>query len=318
MPIRLVPPRTGRSPYWTIRGTLYGRTVDASTKATDKKTAQKFKERFELELAKDDQRRRSPTTFAVAADMYVQYRQPKKWDKTCIERLVGVIGEYRLIDLQQHILIEAANELYPDAAASTKNRQVIVPAAAILHYAAENNLCPYIQVKKFKERTPEPRAVSKEIAQALITGSTGEMRLLLVWLFYQGWRISDVLRLQWAHINTGAAIVRYRISKTDDWRDMPLHPRVLQELESYHDRVGKVFHWSDKSNLYRDLRPICKRLGIRFTPHMARHSFATWLANAGASPMELMEAGGWKDHKSVLRYAKLDPTRVRATINKIV
>jgi integrase len=53
-----------------------------------------------------------------------------------------------------------------------------------------------------------------------------------------------------------------------------------------------------------------------FTPHMARHSFATWLAGENASTQEIMEAGAWRGHKSVLRYTRIDQRRIRATINK--
>lgn len=318
MPLKLIEPRPGKTPFWYIRGTLYGRIIDASTKARDKKAAQRFKERFELELAKADQQRHSPATFSVAAEMYKNYRKPKKRDEVWIDKLVGAIGDFALSDIRQHVLIDAANELYPKGSPATKNRQALVMASSILHYAAENNLCAYIQVRKFKEKEPEPRALSKEQAKALMAGAEGDLRVLLVWLFHQGWRISDTLRLRWTDINLDDETVRYHIRKTDDWRVMPLHPNTVEAVCSLKNRVGKVFHWSDKSNLYRSLRPLCKRLKIAFTPHMARHSFATWLANEGVSPLELMEAGGWRDHKSVLRYAKLDPTRVRAVINKIV
>lgn len=317
MPLKLIPPRPGKSPYWYIRGTLYGRTIDASTKARDEKTARKFKERFELDLAKADGEKRAPATFRLAADIYVKYRQPTR-DLVWINRLVAAIGSYQLSDIRQHILIEAANLLYPKAAAATKNRQVLVVASSILHYAAENNLCPYMKVSKLKEKAPEPRAVTKDQARALMAAADGDMFRLFTWLFYQGWRISDTLRLQWSDIDLHEATVRYHIRKTDDWRIMPLHPKVIEALDFQLTRVGRVFPWEDKSNLYRAMRPVCKRAGVRFTPHMARHSFATWLANEGVSPLELMEAGGWKDHKSVMRYVKLDPTRVRAVIGKLV
>lgn len=319
MPLKLIAPRAGKTPFWYIRGALYGRTVDASTKARDKKAAQRFKEQFELKLAKADADKSAPATFRIAAEMYANYRQPKKWDKTCLDRLVMAIGDYQLSDIRQHVLIDAANELYPNGSPATKNRQVFGIASSVLHYAADNRLCAYIQVKKLKEKAPEPRALSKEQAKALLAAAEGPMFVILTWLFYQGWRISDVLRLKWSDINEADATVKYHIGKTDEWRIMPLHPNTLQALRIFplKDHVGRVFPWSNKSNFYRALRPFLKGKNIKFTPHMARHSFATWLANEGVSPLEIMEAGGWKDHKSVLRYAKLDPTRVRATINKI-
>lgn len=317
MPLKLVPPRPGKSPYFYVRGTVRGRSIDASTKETNKKAAERFKERLEVTLAKQDAEGRTAATFRVAAELYSGFRKPSKRDQAWIERLVSVLGETELHDIRQHMLIKAANELYPRAQPETKNRQALGIAAAILHYAAENNLCPYIKVRKLKERTPEPRSLSREQAEILMKTAEGEMQLLLVWLFHQGWRISDVLRVLWDEIDLKAATVRYHISKTDDYRLMPIHPRVLDLLKKRPPAVGRVFHWSDKSNLYRDLKPFCDGLGIYFTPHMARHSFATWLANEGVSPLELMEAGGWKDHKSVIRYAKLDPTRVRSIIGKI-
>lgn len=256
-------------------------------------------------------------TFGGAAELYLNYREPKKADRGYIERIVAVIGDMQLSDIRRHTLIDAANSLYPDAQPGTKNRNVLVPASAILHYAAESNLCPYIRVRKFKEAAPEPRSISKESAKILIANTEGNMKLLLTWLFYQGWRISDTLRLQWQHIDLKSGTVRYHISKTDKWHLMPLHNEVQDLLAASAKDFGRVFNWENKSNLYRALGPICKKLGIYFTPHMARHSFATWLVNDGASPQEVMEAGGWQDHKSVLRYAKLDPTRIRAVINRI-
>jgi integrase len=318
MPLKLVPPRAGRTAFWYIRGTLYGRTIDASTKARDQKTAQKFKERLELSLARDEQQKASPATFAIAAELYLKFRKPSKQDTQFIGRLVGQIGGLRLSDIRQTTLVEVANELYPSTSPGTRNRNALVPASSIMHYAAENNLCPYIRVRKFKERAPEPRALTKDQAKALLGAAEGEMFALLTWLFYQGWRIGDVLRLQWKDIDLREGFVRQHVRKTDDWRAMPLHPLTEQAIQILPNRVGKVFHWTDKSNLYRDLRPFCKRVGVKFTPHMARHSFATWLANEGVSPLEIMEAGGWKDHKSVLRYAKMDPSRIRSVISKLV
>ena len=48
------------------------------------------------------------------------------------------------------------------------------------------------------------------------------------------------------------------------------------------------------------------------TPHMARHSMATWMAAAGVNLRTIMAAGGWQDVKSVVRYAASDVDEVRA------
>ncbi len=317
MPLKLHPPKDGRSPYWYVRGTLYGRAVYASTKARDKAAAKRFKEQFELALAKSAGLKRPAATFREAAALYLDFRRPLKRDRGLIERLAAVLGDHMLGDVRQHVLIQAANALYPRCSPETKNRQAITPAAAVLHYAADNDLCAYIRVRKLKEKNPEARALSKEHAAVLLAGATGQLKTLLVFLFCQGWRLGDALRLQWQDVDFAAGVVKYRVGKTNEWRTMPLHRSVLGLLSRAPGNFGRVFSWGDRHNVYRELRPLCKRLGIAFTPHMARHSFATWLVNEGVTVPDLMEAGGWRDHKSVLRYARVNQGRVRAVINKI-
>lgn len=317
MSLRIVPPRAGKSPFWTVRGTFAGRSIDASTKTRDKEIAEQFKARLEIELAQQEAQKYAPVTFKSAAQFYIDYRDPKPQDRKYIAKIVAVLGDDECAEIKQHMLIRTANRLYPDAQPSTKNRNVLMPAAAILHYAAENNLCPYMRVRKFKEKAPEPRSVTKDIARVLIANSEGKMRLALTWLFCQGWRISDMLRVQIPQIDRKAGTVRYRIGKTDRWRVKPLHSDVRLLLEDETNELGPLFPWKDKSAFYRALRPLCAKLKIKFTPHMARHSFATWRVNDGASPQEIMEAGGWESINSVMRYAKLDPTRIRSTVDRV-
>jgi integrase len=166
-------------------------------------------------------------------------------------------------------------------------------------------------------RKTKPRALRKEDAARLIAAADGKLKLLLVFLFSQGWRISDALRLRWQDIDLSEATVQYHISKTDDWQTMPLHLAVLDMLRAEGPGVGYIFPWRDRDGAYRALKPLRQKTGIYFTPHMARHSFGTWLNGERASIPEIMEAGAWRDHRSVLRYVGIDQPRVRATINKI-
>lgn len=323
MALKLVKPRAGKSPYYYVRGTYGGQSIDASTKAKNEKDARQFKNALERRLDQEKFEDRKPGTFKAAADLFKAFKSSDHRDTVWIGRICALIGDMDLADIRQSTLVKMANDLYPDAAPETKNRQALAIASGILHYAAENNMCPYIRVKKFKTKTPESRSLTKDQAQVIIASAEGKMKTLVTWLFYQGWRISDVLRLTWADLDFKNETVRYHISKTDDYRVMPLHPRVIEAFNLETKGIGRVFPWGNKSNLYREMgdptdkKSFRGKLGFLFTPHMARHSFATWLANEGVSPLEIMEAGGWKDHKSVLRYAKLDPTRVRTIIGKI-
>lgn len=307
--------------YWYIRGKFDGVNVFVSTKTENEEAARLAKVEFESGLCSTSRGSEgAAATFQEAADLYLEFRDPSKPQRESVKKLCKLLGPRLLTDLRQHAIVSAAVELYPDCSPATRNRMAITPAAAVIHYAAENNLCPYVKIKRFKEKKPEPRAVTKEAASALIDGAEGQMKALLVFLFCQGWRISDVLDLQWKDIDFNGATVKYHVSKTDEWLTMPLHLRVLdmlREAKGDGEKVGRVFTWSDKQNVYRDLRPLCAKVGFRFTPHMARHSFATWLASEGVSTKDIMEAGAWRDFKSVMRYTKVDERQVRSTINKI-
>jgi integrase len=87
---------------------------------------------------------------------------------------------------------------------------------------------------------------------------------------------------------------------------MPLHLAVLNMLRDEPAGVGRVFPWPNVTALYRELRPLCQAAGVAFTPHCARHSFATWLGADGASTKEIMDAGAWRDYRSVLRYTSVE------------
>ena len=306
------------SPFWYVRGTFAGRAVYASTKEQDKADARRFKDALEVELARSAGQKCHAATFRDAAEIYLEARQLGEDDRLRVDRLCAVIGDRLLTDIRQHVLVDAAAALYPRCQPATKNRGVFTPASAVLHYAADNDLCPVIRVKKLKEKQPEPRALRREDAARLIAAADGKLKLLLVFLFTQGWRISDALRLQWQDIDLNEGAVRYHVSKTDEWLTMPLNLTVLDMLRAEAStQIGRVFPWRGRDSLRNQQKLLCRKSGVFFTWHMARHSFATWLAAEGATMKDIMEAGRWRNYKSIMRYVTIDACRVRATINKI-
>lgn len=317
MPLTLIPPGTRKgNPFYLIRGTVNGRSVEVSAKTRNRREAEGLAVELEAELRKSSVER-TTATLSQAAALYIAYRNPRRADRQFIDRVVAVAGERLLSSIRQHDIVALADLLYPGRANETKNRQVFRPLAAILHYAADSDLCAYLRIKILPERRPQPRALPREAGEALIAAAEGPVKTLLIFLFRQGWRISDALRLEWTHVNLPERTALYRISKTDDWKVAPLHDEVVARLR-VEPRIGPhVFPWRDKSRVYRILKPLREATGIHFTPHRARHSFATWLVEAGAEMTDLMEAGGWRDPKSVARYGRPGRERVRSMINSV-
>jgi integrase len=317
MPIQLYAPGTRKgNKFWLARVSVNGRRAEVSSGTTDKAAAQRWAREFEHKLAAEDRTPRpgEAVTFAYAAEKYLAYRgDPGRAETVRVARLVAVLGKRRVGEITQADLVDAARRLYPKHAPATLNRQALRPAAAILHYAESCGWCPWLRVRLFKEPKPRTRALSQEAATALIANADDpDLHRLLLWLFRQGDRISDALRVEWGNIDLAAGTVEMRIGKTAEWRTADLHWELVALLGNVEVKEGRLFRWSNKNSVYEPVRALCKRIGVHMTPHMARHSMATWMVADGVTTATIMEAGGWRDVKSVLRYGRANLADVRA------
>lgn len=322
MPLKLIPPGQRRgNPFYLLRGSVDSRELEVSTKTADAKAARRFKAQLERALAQDRLPGPGETlSFARAAELYIDWRDPSHADRRRLARLGAVIGRRMVADIRQVDLVEAANLIAPDKSPATKNREVMRPAATVLHYAATNGFCQWLRIALFREPRPKTRAVSLEIAATLVQAAPeGPRRLFMLWSFRQGTRISDTLRVEWSQIDLPRQTVRLKIGKIDRWAEYPLHPEVFEVLAALPagERRGRLFPWGQKTGVYTWLRPLTRQLGIEFTPHMARHSLGTWLNESGAGLRTIMAALGHADAKSSIRYQDADVEIVRAATQKL-
>jgi integrase len=319
MALKLLPPGARKNnPYYLAVGWHNGRPFERSLKTKDPEEAEDLFYALRKELR--GQGAAGPFTFADAVDLYEETHpvptQLARWHADLKKQL----GAMQAAKITNADLRRAALKLYPRSADSTRNRQVIVPAAAVLHWAAEAQRIPWLRVKKFSEPDPEALAVTRDVALRLINGAAlGQERTFLRFLFAQGWRISEALRLTWDRVELVERTIAYQNRKTKKWIVVALADEAweaLTELAGSAPRVGRVFSWGNRSNVYRWLGPLTKKLGVRFTPHMARHSFATWKVNEDVDTLTLMAIGGWRDPKSVKRYGSVSRERERAALRR--
>jgi integrase len=329
MPLRLVAPGKRKGNRWyLVRGAIDGRDYEVSTKTINRAAAERFRKDFERELlARRRPRPGEAMSFAAAAGLYAEFRGldlavPRERDAQRIARLNVVLGKKMIADIRQADLVDAANILCPNLAPQTKNREVMRIGAAVLHYAAENDYCEWRRVRLFKEPRAQTRAVSMELASALIAAAPeGKQRLLLLWLFHHGTRISQTLGITWeTGISLRERVFRLYDKKGNRWREFPLHPELLEELSAIPEesRTGRLWPWRSKSGVYWWLRPLVQKMQISFTPHMARHSRGRWLNEAGAGLRTIMDALGHDDPKSSIRYQSADVEMIRTVDEKLV
>jgi integrase len=309
--LKLIPPgRRKDNRFYIARGTIDGQPVEFSTRETDKGRAEAAAARL-LPTFLNRRVTAEPQevkTFRQAAEAYTAWRTPG-WDEIRrINRLIADLGDRDIRTMTSSDLIGAAGRICPDHKASSRNRLVITPASAILHYAAEQGWCPWVRCRRFKEAKPETRAIRADAARKLVRSAKGIERAFLIFLFGQGMRVSDAIAVSWERINLRDGLIQVKIAKTDQWRWKAMDPDARAALASLplpkgeRKRSGPVFPWKNRWAVYRALAAAVEASGIAFTPHMARHSLGTWLAAAGVSLKTRMDIMDHADPKSNVRY----------------
>ena len=182
--------------------------------------------------------------------------------------MCGFIGATPVMDIIQDDIYRLANSIYTKKHSSaTKNRHVITPAGAILNYSAENGWRSPIRIKRFETKRPETRSVSdahEEWLHIAVTGSRNEeiKRLYLLWLFRQGDRLGDTVRIKFEDIDLDNQIIYRHISKTDKRIPLPLDEEICAMLRKRNNRDGYVFPWKSKSGAYLWIKRLCKKLDM--------------------------------------------------------
>jgi integrase len=301
--------RKGNRTY-VVRASVNGRQVEKVLEATTRADAKREAADFLAAI-----RGRAPdeiVTFAYAAQAYMQFRKPRRDDEKWINRLIAYMGARDVREIKSNDITQAADALCPNVQPETKVRYVYTPASAILHYAAEQDWCSYRRIRRPSYSRRSKRAPASESAmRMLLANTTGHRHLLLGWLYETGQRVGDSLRLMRGDLDLGRALARVGSSKTDDRGEIGLSPELVAMLANApHLPTGHVFPWRDRHGVYRWLRPLCKRLGVQYTPHQSRHAMATDLRALGYDMRAIAERGLWRDERSAARYVHHRSTAV--------
>jgi|SRR6185312_2008788 len=335
----LIPPGKRGNKFWYARVQVNGQRVEVSTETTDKGAARRFEAELKAKLLRNE-RVGDDVMFAVAADLYMNAKLSEdSYDRVVIERIKKLLPKRLVGSIVQNDLVDCAKILYPDCMPSTWNRWIVKPISAIVNYAAKNKWCSRAEFERFEEDEPVTRAVSMETAARIVsTPMKRDQFVLVLWLFRLGTRITDSLKALWENLDFRARTIQMRIGKKRKWRKFPIASDLFSELlrhcffatailicgakrsyqfRRYRDTQERIFTWGSKGNVYDWLNPIMRAAGIRFTPHMARHSVGTWLNAQGAGQRTIMSALDHSDLRSSARYQDVDIELLRAEGEKI-
>ena len=159
MPLKLVPPRKGKSQNFTIRGSYLGIPVNKSSGAHKRSVALGVQRKLELAIESGEYPPKEVAacrgkTFLTAAVGYLEAGRRPRY----VSRLIKHFGETPLDQIDQAAIDEAAVTLHPLASPATRNVSVYTPISAILVHAG-------IKIKIRRPKGAEGRVVTDWLRQ---------------------------------------------------------------------------------------------------------------------------------------------------------
>lgn len=331
MPLKLV--QRPKTKNWIMRGTVRGLSIEESTGTSDKKLAEEIRAKREAEILTESVFGKQATvTFAHAVADYLEHGSGAT---RFLQPLLDHFGVTLLREIDQHAIDLAAKKLLPNAGPATRNRQIYTPVSAILRHAARKKWCDVPILARPKQPKGKLRWLKPDEAERLITACANHLRPLVVFLLYTGARAGEALWLDWENVDLEKKQVTFPKTKNGDPRSVPLHPRIVQLFTALNRREGAVFltHKGDPyerpdpekdadtsagTHIGSAFKTACKRAGLGWTvpgkdkkpvfktdvtPHVCRHTWATWHYQANHDLAKLQALGGWKTMSMVFRYA---------------
>ena len=326
MPLELIPPgkRRNNAAYYA-RGTIEGQRFERSLKTRNRAIALARLRELEMELERTALEK-PEATFAEAALAYMKDRKAKlalkgvdyhaTREAAYMANLLRHFQETRLSEIDNRAIAAAAWALYPAAVAATRHRQAITPARAVLAHHERGGL------RQGTADNARVRWLTPEEAEQLIDAADPAARRIILTLLGTGCRTGELVKLQVENINPPTAQAWIADPKNDNPRWAPIErARALPALLDGLPAQGAAF-LTPKGQPYRirannsggqfavrfNKAREAAGLGEDVTPHVLRHTWATWYyAATGHNLVALMSAGGWKKTDMAMRYTKLAP-----------
>lgn len=299
---------------FSIRGRRFRRRLgirDKSRKALARRAAKALHEReFEASLRGEV---RPSKTFCLAALEYVK----RGGEARFLAPIMRYLGPDTLIDdIDDDLIYEIACSLHPHCTPSTIHRQVRTPITAVLRDARGQKRRKSVDARRTLWLTPEE-------AERLLEHA-GAVRSKIAFLLGSGSRVGEMLAAVADNLNrttrqcwiegeedgagkTEAASrwVRFPARAWSLMGELPTNGHLFLTPKGVpyqltKNRGGQIAAAFNKA---RD----AAELSSAITPHVLRHTWATWYYAQTLDFGGLMDLGGWTKAETANRYRKLAP-----------
>jgi integrase len=298
-----------RSPNYVVKGTVAGINIFESTGTADKDLAEQYRRKREKEIYEEANLGKvRPATFADAVTAYINHGKQGRF----LTALLDHFTETPLTQIGQAEIDAAANAIYPNAKASTLNRQVYGPCIAILRHSVRAKLpgasVPLVKMRKVQNPAVTP--ADDEHIEKLLPHCSEGLKALIILMTYTGLRTGEALRVRSEDVRDGFI----HVGKTKNGQ-----PRMVPVPQGW-VCPDEGFGFKTTQGVGRSLRQAHKRakLPYRDGHALGRHGFAARWLKAGGSLKALQEAGGWEKLGTVADiYAHLEQSSVHDFMRKL-
>lgn len=172
----------------------------------------------------------------------------------------------------------------------------------------------------------------EEVARLIECASNLRHRTILMTLYSTGMRRSELCRLRTDDIDKERMAIHIRQGKGGKDRDVPLSPKLLDQLRTYYRSLKHKTGWvfpslqerhrgepmTDKT-VWHACEFAARRAGItkHVHPHTLRHSFATHLLDSGAELPTIQILLGHADVRDTMIYLHVSTRQLRAVPNPL-
>lgn len=236
--------------------------------------------------------------FSEAAESYVQHGGETRY----LARVVDWFGDHPVATITPLAVRQAAEAVYPEASAATRNRQFLTPARAVLYHAHELGWRMPARIRPF--RAPRPvgpppatRRWLERFVERCDQDGLEHLAACVLFMNLTGARISEAVALRGRDVDLRRRTALLVKTKTEvnSLRYMPDHlVERIRDLNPGPD--DRVFRYGSRFSVNERIEAVCRRAGLPYksSHRVGRHAFATNALNAGVSVRVAMDAGGWK------------------------
>jgi integrase len=323
--------------YYVIYSVENGKRKSKSTGTTFKSKAHIFLAELKKQLEEEKNQLVKPATIKEFAFNYLRQSEPHftdktiKTNKTTFKYLEAYFGNIQISEIDRNSLVEYFHKRIKDTSIFAARKDLINISAAfnkaVLNGYLLSNPCKGI--KRFKLPERKPLFYSKEDFNKLLEKIDNEdLKDLVLFAVNTGLRQMELITLEWRQINfkenTLVLDNQGHITKSKRIVTIPLNSICIEILKKrYEKKEDSVFtlfdnpinqHWLStnfKKYVYR------AKVNPKLNFHSLRHSYASWLVQAGVSIYIVSKLLNHADIKTTEIYAHIRTEDLRKAVDSL-